>query len=159
MKIGHYSVLPDGSVISLRRGTKLSPVGVYGYHRVKLYQKKGVPTRAAIHRLVAEAFIPNPKGLPFVNHKNGKKWDNRVENLEWCDHAGNIQHACDTGLITHARGSAHGRAKLTENDVLGILALTREGRSDRSIGVQFGVSRATVEQIRRRKIWKHVGGY
>lgn len=48
--------------------------------------------RASIHRLVADAFIPNPHNLPFINHKNGDKKDNRVDNLEWCSPSQNTQH-------------------------------------------------------------------
>ncbi len=71
-----------------------------GYYVVSLYDTSRVPKLCAVHRLVAETFIPNPNNLPFVNHINGDKMDNRVENLEWTTPKGNAVHAVKTGLFT-----------------------------------------------------------
>ena len=69
-----------------------------GYFHVSLCKGKQ-KLNFYTHRLVAEAFIPNPEGKPCVNHKNGNKMDNRVENLEWCTYSENIVHAIDNGLV------------------------------------------------------------
>lgn len=68
-----------------------------GYARIQLV-RDGVCHNHMVHRLVAEAFIPNPKRLPEVNHKNGIKLDNHAENLEWTTSSGNQQYAYDMGL-------------------------------------------------------------
>lgn len=64
-----------------------------GYLMTRLKDASGVYRHAKMHRMVALAFIPNPDNCPQVNHKNGVKDDNRLENLEWCDNGQNQKHA------------------------------------------------------------------
>jgi hypothetical protein len=71
-----------------------------GYFYVKL-RKDGAKRQLFIHRLVAEAFLDNPKSLPAINHKDGIKQNNTVENLEFCTFSYNTQHAYKNGLIKH----------------------------------------------------------
>lgn len=71
--------------------------GVRGYSCVGLY-KDSKPKTITVHRLVAIAFLPNPYSKPCVNHKNGVKTDNFLDNLEWCTHKENNDHAVLTGL-------------------------------------------------------------
>lgn len=68
-----------------------------GYVNVILV-KNGKKRAEFVHRLSCIAFIPNPENKPFVNHKNGIKHDNRIENLEWVTAKENMRHAWDTGL-------------------------------------------------------------
>lgn len=115
----NYAVSSDGSIYSLRRGRKLSPKRNWdGYLRVQLWDH-GDCQFVSIHRLVAEAFIPNPEGKPFVNHINGVKSDNRVGNLEWCTQKENIGHAWETGLSkTHLNRAGKPVRQLSKNGEL-----------------------------------------
>ncbi|MEI3530091.1 MAG: NUMOD4 domain-containing protein [Bacilli bacterium] len=67
------------------------------YFRTRL-SKNGKVSDFLVHRLVAQTFIPNPENKPQVNHKDGNKLNNCVDNLEWATGSENIQHAYDTGL-------------------------------------------------------------
>lgn len=76
-----------------------------GYRYISVWTYPGREKKyMGLHRFVALAWIPNPKNKPWVNHKNGIKTDNRIENLEWTTIAENIQHAYDTGLKRKLKG-------------------------------------------------------
>ena len=75
-----------------------------GYPVVRI-SYKNKKSSAKIHRMVALAFIPNPMDLPQVNHKDGNKLNNHVDNLEWIDNLSNMRHAVANGLarrVNHA---------------------------------------------------------
>lgn len=76
----------------------LRPSITNGYYGINLFNKEK-KIRMQIHILVAKQFINNPKDLPFVNHINGNRLDNRIENLEWIDNSGNMIHAFRIGLF------------------------------------------------------------
>ena len=99
----NYLVFADGKIYSRYTQKILRPgVNSRGYHSIALHANA---TRKSylVHRLVAEAFIPNPENKPEVNHINGNKLDNRVENLEWVTTLENAHHAIKTGLCVPKR--------------------------------------------------------
>lgn len=94
-----YEVSIYGEVYSKITNKILSPaIDENGYYRVAL-SKNGKSYTKKLHRLVAEAFIPNPNNKPTVNHKDTYKRNNRVVNLEWNTISENVKHAYDNGLI------------------------------------------------------------
>lgn len=100
-----YYISDKGEVWSAKSKKRLKQWRIsHGYMRVEL-SNGGRHTRkqARVHRLVAEAFIPNPNNKPQVNHKNGNKSDNRSENLEWVTNAENAKHASKNGLNKRKR--------------------------------------------------------
>ena len=87
----NYQISDDGRVWSKKSNKWLKPINVNGYKKASLY-KNGKEYQRLVHRLVAEAFIPNPNNYDEINHINEDKSDNRVENLEWCTPSYNINY-------------------------------------------------------------------
>ncbi len=93
------------------------------------------------HRVVAMAFIPNPENKPEINHKNGIKWDNRVENLEWCTRLENV---------THARFGGRWHMKIKDSDVLFIRQKFKElGKHE--LAKMFNVDPSYIYQVATHK--------
>ena len=93
----------------------------WGYVRVGLYRRGSRPKEMKVHRAVALAFLPQIEGKPHVNHKNGIKTDNRVENLEWMTKRENEEHAGEMGRH-HAVTNPNRGWKLTVENVADIRA-------------------------------------
>ncbi len=166
---GQYQVSTTGKVKSLDRfvpnrwGT-LRPIKSrplvqgktrQGYHYV-LFSQNGKSKKFFIHRLVAAAFIENPDYLPQVNHLDGKKSNNRADNLEWCTCQQNCHHALENKLYVTAKGSDAGQAKLTEDIVRDIRKQAATGIWHKTLAAQYGVGRKAITKIVNNQRWKHV---
>lgn len=134
----------------------------HGYCVIHL-RKDQEDFHVSIHRLVARTFIPNPENKPCVNHMNGVKTDNRLENLEWCTISENTKHSIVTGLYTppdislyQKRGETHPNSVVNDDKVRQIRKMREEGMTLMAIADVFGISFSNVDRICRRLNWKHV---
>lgn len=116
----NYLVYENGLVYSLYKNNFMKPViGEKGYCQVTLTENKRQFV-VKIHRLIAEAFIPNPENKPQVNHINGIKTDNRVENLEWVTSSENLFHAHRIGIKKPSKHQAEVVGKLMSKKVINL---------------------------------------
>jgi hypothetical protein len=125
-----------------------------GYRKVKL-SKDGIEKSMRVHRLVAETFLQNPELKLEVNHINGVKDDNRVENIEWCTSSENTIHALKNKLKISQKGSKHGMSKLTEKDVLKIRQIGKT-KTLKDISEIYNVDMSLISSVLLNKIWKHI---
>ena len=111
--------------------------------------------RYLVHRIVAHAFIPKIDGKTFVNHKNGIKTDNRVENLEWVTRSENIKHAFKIGLQCN-KGENHPSNKLKELQVIEIRSKHSQGVSAYKLSKEYGISYTQAKDIVKKRSWRHI---
>lgn len=111
----------------------------------KLIRFYGAAPFLKVHRLVAKTFIPNPLNKPQVNHINGIKSDNRIENLEWVTAKENTIHMYKTGLS----GGKTYKSKLTDENVFEIKELLKKGLLQKEIALKFNVSDSTISHIKK----------
>lgn len=95
----NYSVSDNGQVRNDTTNRILKQQTSNEYKKVQLSLGSGQTVNLNVHRLVATAFIPNPENKPVVNHKDGVRYNNSVDNLEWVTYSENGKHAHETGLI------------------------------------------------------------
>jgi hypothetical protein len=120
-----------------------------GYYVLDL-QKESKRKTFKLHRLIAIAFIENTFNKPCINHKNGNKLDNRIENLEWCTISENNIHAINTKLKNDS-GVNNSKSNITENDVYFI----RNSKLKlKELSEMFNINQSGISKIKLRKTYK-----
>lgn len=149
----------DGYVHSFRRKIPVILKGAACHSgHLRIYTNKNGQQKTYIHRLVAQAFIPNPEDKPFINHKDGNPKNNKVSNLEWCTASENSLHQYhvlkkDT---LNSLGEDNINAKLKARYIPSIRKLIEEGIPCSQISWIFGVDSSTIKRVKWRHTWKHV---
>lgn len=146
-----YKITTDGQVIGKRGKPMQGRIDRCGYREVILSYYPHYQKQVLVHRLVLSTFLPI-ENMEFydVNHKNGDKLDNRLENLEWCTRSENIKHSYKNGLQERVT-NPHGTFRvLTEDDLNIIRDLHHRGYPDWEIAKEIGCSRSLVSRKIRK---------
>ncbi len=150
LSLNDYEVTREGQVINKHTGHTLKPKhNTTHYCYVRIGGKNYL-----IHRLVAEKYIPNPENKPQVNHKDGNKDNNHVDNLEWTTAKENKTHAVDHELVASGTQIVHSR--LTEEDVRFIRANAKKTMKIKDLAAKYHVSVRTISNIVNHRTWNHI---
>lgn len=160
--VHNYTLFEDGTIFNEDNGKWIKGTSITKTNRyVKVHLgadhcSKFIP----LHRLVAQAFIPNPNNYPQVNHKDGNRYNNSVGNLEWCTAKQNIRHCWGNGLHMEQHGELIGTHKLTTEEVLFIYKFRDSGLTPTQFKNRhkIDVSRGTIQNIWKGKSWARVTG-
>lgn len=160
---GIYEVSNLGRIKSLervdckgqhRKSLFKSPSFDQNYYLITSLSQDRVNKMVKFHRVVADAFIPNPENKSEINHINGIKWDNRVENLEWVTPRENKIHAEEIGL-RKTKGEANASSKLTNEIVLEIF---NSNKSNKELAIQYQIGVLQISRIKMGYNWSHITG-
>lgn len=144
-----YEIWSDGRVKSNKNGKGVflkATTDTRGYLQVTLYNKHGRKSHM-VHKLVADAFLKNPNNYKVVNHKDGNKKNNRLLNIERCDHSHNNRHIFKIGKR---------KRKLSVEEVIEIKRLLNRNYTHKEIADKFKVHRVTITNINSGKTWSYV---
>ncbi len=140
-----YAITEDGRVYSKLRDKFISHHIINGYPAIST-KVHGKSFCRYVHRLLAQAYIPNPYNLPLVNHKDGNKLNYSLPNLEWCSYQENTDHTISTGLLVPSR-------KLSDQHILEIYS-SRD--SYVVLADRHNVGKSTIEAIKKGERYAHM---
>lgn len=152
-----YWINSDGAIYNYNIGNFMVTNKNQGGYFVIGFCLGGKRKNFLVHRLVAEYFLPKVEGKNFINHKDGNRENNKVENLEWCTHQENINHAIKMGLIDHSaitekqknNGKRLGlsRRKYSDEQIKEFRKMKSKGFTISFVAKRFGVNRSTMRDI------------
>lgn len=153
---GKFRVSDDGQVMSMNYAKKKIP-GLLKLRLTRGYQIVQLSHRRmyTVHRLVMLAFVGERPDGAHINHKNGIKTDNRLENLEYCTPSENQKHSFRMGLQDN-HGINHSQAKLNDDKIREIRKMVRSGFSQSEVARKMSVCPSTVSLVKSGKRWAHV---
>tara|TARA_R110001632_G_scaffold5409_1_gene21963 strand:+ start:351 stop:869 length:519 start_codon:yes stop_codon:yes gene_type:complete len=144
---GLYKACSDGHIISFNRKEPfiLSAAEDRGYLKIVLCKNK-IRRTVRVHRIIAEAFLNNPENKPEVNHINGDKLDNSVDNLEWCTRLENAKHALDNGLYGRIVMTNKHKKILKEKNSKAVICTVTGAEWDSASGAadSLGIAKSTM---------------
>ncbi len=147
MRIGGGKGAQPGRILKDSKSERYSRIELSKNNRTRSY---------SVHRLVLEAFIGLSLEGHEVNHKDGNKRNNRLENLEWVTASQNVRHSIDILGVARARGENSALSKLTENQVREIRRLLKQGLTRKEVACKFGVTTNNIRAIATGFTWKHI---
>lgn len=140
---GMYGITEDGKVWSFYKNRfRKTVLGNNGYLMVNLWDGEKSHGRL-VHRLVAEAFLPNPEAKPHINHKDSDRTNPRLENLEWCTRSENMRHGIASGNFEgklSRKGEQNGNCRIKPETVTAIVEERERGASLKELSIKYKVS-------------------
>ncbi len=153
---GLYKVFEDGKVWSIKYSKFLKSRRNKGGYTVVTISKDAKIKCIPVHRLLYLNFIDKIDSGLQINHRDGNKLNNRLENLELVTPSQNIQHAWDNALIPRKVGEQNKNSKLTDSSILSIFSLRKQGLTQNEIAAEMEISRSNISRVLSRKMWGHV---
>ena len=154
---GRYKVSNQGRLMSVINNPLIMCLCLnYKGYEYAVIRKNNVAKTIRVHRLIAEAFISNPLNLPQVNHLDGNKANNNIENLEWTDNSGNQKHSYKLGFKS-SLGEKNGNCKLNIEKVKKIRELYATKEYEQfDLAKMFDCTEGNISAIITKRNWKHV---
>lgn len=158
-RLTNYIITIDGYVYNINSNLRLkTQISNKGYKTINLQVPGCRYVTQSIHKLIALGYLPLVKDKPIINHIDGNKLNNSIDNLEWCTYSENNRHAYRTGLkVSNPRcGEESNLTKHSKNEVIQVCKLLQKGYTTKALHDKFGISVGFSSKIYHRKSWTKI---